>query len=342
MPFAPGTQDMSGQLLAHGIDRGIAQIGDAIRRSQEERKKKEQEKQAKEAVMKAGQALYGAEFDLKDAPQETWGQIVQLAEAKRSEPMRALQMETQKLANENALLTRALTALHIKQGADAVAQADRNRTAVSGAFEPETAAIDPSEPFSGTAAPTAEQIYRRAALSGADVATLDRLAASLRATRSDEFKSLDFGEADALANGTGQVIVNPSLRQKPDKPVDFTIGPRQVKLVGSKVFDATSGELIEAPKQLDPFTRDSVIQSYNRNLEAIASAKRDSTLGFGESKEAFARRVAGLKRRANSQAKSLGYALPFPEEEDQEEDAPAAPETGSKKKPATQRFQIVQ
>ena len=49
---------MSGQLLAHGIDRGIAQIGDAIRRSQEERKKKEQEKQAKEAVMKAGQYQY--------------------------------------------------------------------------------------------------------------------------------------------------------------------------------------------------------------------------------------------------------------------------------------------
>lgn len=246
---------MSGQLLANGIDRGIAQIGDAIRRSQEERKKKEQEKQAKEAVMKAGQALYGAEFDLKDAPQEAWGQIVQLAEAKRNEPMRALQMETQKLANENALLNRALTALHIKQGADAIsaadksrAQEDRNRAAVSGAFGPETVAVDASEPFSGTAQPTAEQIYRRAALSGADVATLDRLAASLRATRSDELKavpgSAGFGRIEVPDLGT--LVIDKATGQ----PIDGgkVIRPHEKKS-DEKALTATEIQQIQALQQ---------------------------------------------------------------------------------------------
>lgn len=122
MPYAPSVNDNSGQILAQGINQGIAQLAQGLERNMAERKKKEEDRKAKEAVTSAGKALYGEAFDLKDAPKEDWGKIIQLSQAKQEEPLRQLQME-------NAQLRQKIDLAQFEQLA-------RDRSAVTSAFNP--------------------------------------------------------------------------------------------------------------------------------------------------------------------------------------------------------------
>lgn len=127
MPYAPTVNDNSGQILAQGINQGIAQLAQGLERNMAERKKKEEDRKAKEAVTSAGKALYGEAFDLKDAPKEDWGKIIQLSQAKQEEPLRQLQLE-------NAKLRQKIELAQLDQMSAAVAQQQTDRRAIGNAM----------------------------------------------------------------------------------------------------------------------------------------------------------------------------------------------------------------
>lgn len=175
MPYAPSVNDNSGQILAQGINQGIAQLAQGLERNMAERKKKEEDRKAKEAVTSAGKALYGEAFDLKDAPKEDWGKIIQLSQAKQEEPLRQLQLE-------NAQLRQKIDLAQLDQMSAAVAQQKRNQAALTGAFNPTAdtaAAIQGGAGFENlpTAAATDPMsAVMRAGKGGADAQTLAHLA----------------------------------------------------------------------------------------------------------------------------------------------------------------------
>ena len=127
MPYAPTVNDNSGQILAAGINQGIAQLAQGLERNMAERKKKEEDRKAKEAVTSAGKALYGEAFDLKDAPKEDWGKIIQLSQAKQEEPLRQLQME-------NAQLRQKIDLAQFEQMGAALQQQQTDRKAIGNAM----------------------------------------------------------------------------------------------------------------------------------------------------------------------------------------------------------------
>lgn len=176
MPYNPGVQDNSGQLLAQGLQQGIASLAQGLERNFQERKKKEDEKKAKEAVMQAGKGLFGDAFDLKDAPQDQWGKIIQLNQHIQQEPMRQLQME-------NAALRNKIDVGQINAMAQAAAQQQRNQAALSSAFNPTAdtaAAIQGGAGFENlprAGATDPMSAVMRAGRGGADAATLAHLAA---------------------------------------------------------------------------------------------------------------------------------------------------------------------
>jgi hypothetical protein len=157
MPYAPTVNDNSGQILAQGIGQGVNSLAEGIQRSIAERKKKEEERRAKEAVNAAGKGLFGEDFDVKDAKPEQYGMIINLAQQKKDEPMRALAMENEGLKHQ-------LSLAQINQMAAAAAQQEANRRAVGQA----------------AASPWADQstgaIAQRALQGGADAHTADQLA----------------------------------------------------------------------------------------------------------------------------------------------------------------------
>jgi hypothetical protein len=104
MPYAPTVNDNSGQILAQGINQGIGSLAEGIQRSIAERKKKEEERNAKEAVNAAGKGLFGEDFDVKDAKPEQYGQIIQMAQAKRDEPMRQAEQRFKQAQIDNFAL----------------------------------------------------------------------------------------------------------------------------------------------------------------------------------------------------------------------------------------------
>lgn len=176
MPYAPGVTDISGQLFAQGLQQGISSLAQGLERNFQERKKKEEEKRAKEAVMQAGKGLFGDAFDLKDAPQDQWGKIIQLNQHKQQLPMLALQQENQRLRNQIDLG-------QINAMAQTAAQQQRNAAALAQAFNPTAdtaAAIQGGAGFENLpTAPASDPMsaVMRAGKGGADAATLAHLAA---------------------------------------------------------------------------------------------------------------------------------------------------------------------
>jgi hypothetical protein len=171
MPYAPTVNDNSGQILAQGINQGIAGLADGIQRSIQERKKKEEERRAKEAVNAAGKGLFGEDFDVKDAKPEQYPLIIQFAQQKKEEPMRAL-------ALENEGLKQRISQSQLDQYAVAAEQQARNQAALRGAFNPTTGtaqAIQGGADFQNLPGPNAmdaESAMRYMGAQGADAATM--------------------------------------------------------------------------------------------------------------------------------------------------------------------------
>lgn len=321
--YNPGVHDMSGQILAQGIDRGIAALGEGIRRAQEERRRKEEEKRAKEAVQAAGSALFGEGFDLKDAPRDSWGQIIQLAQAKREEPLRQLQMTAAQLANENSALNQALLRLQQQraesdlafsaqaqpiqldalrlgneQSREQAEQLRRNRAAVGVALNPQAdtaeaigrGATFESLPTPGTADP--QSALRRAALTGADVQTLNALAETVRRSQPPRgMEVTQIGGATAVLTPAGNLQFVPQPRATP-QPRGLAVEISQLRAAQQEALARGDTELADV---------------FGKAMQAKAQGRGDDMAAMGA---AIAAGMAGRAPGAGEQPKAAPAAAP--------------------------------
>jgi hypothetical protein len=338
MPYAPTVNDNSGQILAQGINQGIGSLAEGIQRSIAERKKKEEDRKAKEAVNAAGKGLFGEDFDVKDAKPEQYGQLIQMAQAKRDEPMRALAME-------NEGLKQKISQSQLDQYAAAAAQQARNQAALRGAFNPTTGtaqAIQGGADFANLPGPNAmdaESAMRYMGAQGADMATLqgfgqtvDNLAqakqrSTLKPERRPERMDLGNGVVGVWDGNNFSRTNDP--KADPNAPQEFEINGRKMVNVGGKIFDFETKELVEPPKPLDPNTQ-SLLASRLSQAQEIA----DKPQGWSEGKTTFEKRVRDAQLKANLAAGSLGVRLPY-------NLAEAPPGRVGAPSPAAKRFQIV-
>jgi hypothetical protein len=338
MPYAPTVNDNSGQILAQGINQGIGSLAEGIQRSIAERKKKEEDRKAKEAVNAAGKGLFGEDFDVKDAKPEQYGQLIQMAQAKRDEPMR-------KLAIENEGLKQKISQSQLDQYAAAAAQQARNQAATRGAFNPTTGtaqAIQGGADFANLPGPNAmdaESAMRYMGAQGADMATLqgygqtvDNLAqAKQRSTPKPERRP----ERVDLGNGVVGVWDGNNFsrtndpKADPNARIEFEVGGVKMVKQAGELFNAKTGEPVGPPKPLDPNTQ-SLLASRLSAAQAIA----DEPQGYLEGKTTFEKRVRDAQLKANLAAGSLGVRLPY-------DPAEAPPGRVGAPSPAAKRFQIV-
>lgn len=338
MPYAPTVNDNSGQILAQGINQGIGSLAEGIQRSIAERKKKEEERNAKEAVNAAGKGLFGDDFDVKDAKPDQYGMIIQMAQQKKEEPLRAL-------ALENEGLKKRISQSQLDQYAANAAQQARNQAALRGAFNPTTGtaqAIQGGADFQNLPSPTAmdaESAMRYMAREGADMPTLqgygqtvDNLAqAKQRGTPKTQLRpevlNLEGGVKGVWDGNNFSRINDPKADPKARR--EFTVGGRAMVQEAGLVFDAITGEIVERAKPLDPVTQ---TQMATRLSAAQAAAKVPQ--GLFEGKADYQKRVSEDRMKANQAALILGYQLPYPD---------AMPPKAGKgaPSPAAERFQIV-
>ena len=229
----PYTANSARDRSADYLQQSMANLTQTIERNRQEREKKEQEKKAKEAVMAAGTALYGEGFDLKDAPQETWGQVIQLAQAKKDEPMR-------QLAAENAALRQKIDQAELARINAAAEQVSRNRSAVGNAM---------GAPWADGSA--AAQV-QRAAAGGADAPTLQQLSAMAENLAQAQQRTqprpgpmeTTFGGVPAVvANGNVQFIPQP---KPPAAPRGLAVEIQQLRTAQQQAQAAGDQDLADA------------------------------------------------------------------------------------------------
>lgn len=285
MPYAPTVNDNSGQILAQGINQGVNSLAEGIQRSIAERKKKEEDRKAKEAVNAAGKGLFGEDFDVKDAKPEQYGQLIQMAQAKRDEPMR-------KLAIENEGLKQKISQSQLDQYAAAAAQQARNQAATRGAFNPTTGtaqAIQGGADFANLPGPNAmdaESAMRYMGAQGADMATLqgygqtvDNLAqAKQRSTPKTERRP----ERVDLGNGETGVWDGVNFSRTPRASAGSRTEADQVAAMVAALKQAeASGDTVTAAAMTDALKKRTT-QSPSETAQLIAALKDGSVpLGAG-------------------------------------------------------------
>jgi hypothetical protein len=338
MPYAPTVNDNSGQILAQGINQGIAGLADGIQRSIQERKKKEEERRAKEAVNAAGKGLFGEDFDVKDAKPEQYPLIIQFAQQKKEEPMRAL-------ALENEGLKQRISQSQLDQYAVAAEQQARNQAALRGAFNPTTGtaqAIQGGADFQNLPGPNAmdaESAMRYMGAQGADAATMqnysqtvENMAQAKQRSQPKPEKSISYLNppegAQWMKDENGN-LHNLTPKRDPNARREFEVGGRKMVEESGKVFDGNTGELVGAAKPLDPDT-----QSRLATRLSAAQTEAEKPKGMFESAADYAKRVRDARMKANLAASTLGYAPPY-------EDALTPQGQVAAPKPAAARFTIV-
>lgn len=323
MPYAPGVTDISGQLFAQGLQQGISSLAQGLERNFQERKKKEEEKRAKEAVMQAGKGLFGDAFDLKDAPQDQWGQIIQLNQHKQQLPMLALQQENAKLRNQIDLG-------QINAMAQTAAQQQRNAAALAQAFNPTAdtaAAIQGGAGFENLpTAPASDPmaVVMRAGKGGADAATLAHLAAmsenlaqsQQRMTAKAERMPMEmtFGGVPAVvANGNVQFI--PNHAPKPEFPRVIDINGTAHTQISPTQFVRPDGSLLNAPAE-KPLTAQSLsaaMMGAGQIQDTANWLKQNPKAGTFQRQTTYDADVLRRKATANAAAMVMGETPPYPE-----------------------------
>jgi len=125
MPYAPTVNDNSGQILAQGINQGVNNLAEGIQRSIAERKKKEEDRKAKEAVNAAGKGLFGEDFDVKDANPKDYGTLIQMWQERANKPLKDAQLLAAQTQQQNQALQMRNSQLEVErqQRDDAALQA---------------------------------------------------------------------------------------------------------------------------------------------------------------------------------------------------------------------------
>jgi len=328
MPYAPTVNDNSGQILAQGINQGVNSLAEGIQRSIAERKKKEEDRKAKEAVNAAGKGLFGEDFDVKDAKPEQYGQLIQMAQAKRDEPMRQAEQKFKQAQIDNFALQAQL------QQSEA-ARRQTNDAAMRGAYGgqsaggPSVGMTESQMGMTGTApvqggatAADANDVLATAARNGASaeglnqIANMERDRAATKLAEAQARKALqprDTGvsylnppaDAKVMVDANGN-IHNVAPKPDPKARREFTVGGRAMVQEAGHVFDAQTGEIVGPPKPLDPNTQ-SLLASRLSAAQAIANEPQ----GYFEGKTTFEKRVRDAQLKANLAAGSLGMRLPY-------------------------------
>lgn len=351
MPYAPTVNDNSGQILAQGINQGIGSLADGIQRSIAERKKKEEERNAKEAVNAAGKGLFGEDFDVKDAKPDQYGAIIQLAQQKRDGPMREVELKFKQAQIDNFALQAQL------QQSEA-ARRLANDAAMRGAYGGQSAGgpsvgmtenqigMTGTAPVQGGAtAADANDVLARAAKDGASPEGLNQIANMERDRAATELAKAQARKA-LQPRDTGVSYINPPADAKvmvdangnthfltpktdPNARVEFSVGDQNFVKVAGKIFNATTGELVGPPKPLDADT-----QSRMAARLSAAQAAAEIPKGLFEGQADYEKRVNAERMKANQAAQVLGYQLPYPD---------AMPPKAGKgaPSPAAKRFRIV-
>jgi len=331
MPYAPTVNDNSGQILAQGINQGVNSLAEGIQRSIAERKKKEEDRKAKEAVNAAGKGLFGEDFDVKDAKPEQYGQLIQIWQAKRDEPMRQAEQKFKQAQIDNFALQAQL------QQSEA-ARRQTNDAAMRGAYGgqsaggPSVGMTESQMGMTGTApvqggatAADANDVLATAARNGASaeglnqIANMERDRAATKLAEAQARKALqprDTGVSYLNPPADAKVIIDANgnihnLAPKPDPKArrEFTIGGRAMVQEAGHVFDAQTGEIVGPAKPLDPDT-----QSRMAARLSAAQAAAETPKGLFEGKADYEKRVSADRMKANQAAQVLGYQLPYPDD----------------------------
>lgn len=352
MPYAPTVNDNSGQILAQGINQGIGSLAEGIQRSIAERKKKEEERNAKEAVNAAGKGVFGEDFDVKDAKPEQYGAIIQMAQAKRDEPMRLAEQKFKQAQIDNFALQAQLQQSEAarRQSDDAAMRAVYGGQSSSGPSvgltESQTGMTGTPSVQGGPTAADASNVYAIAAQNGASAATMgqianierDRAATTLSSAQATKaLQPRDTGvsylnppdDAKWMVDANGNVHpVNPT-KLDPNARIEFEVNGVKFVKQGGTLFNATTSEVVGPAKPLDPNTQ-SLLASRLSAAQEIA----DKPQGMIEGKATFEKRVRDAQFKANLAATSLGVRLPYPPAE-------ALPGRVGAPSLAAKRFQIV-
>ena len=330
MPYAPTVNDNSGQILAQGINQGIGSLAEGIQRSIAERKKKEEERNAKEAVNAAGKGLFGEDFDVKDAKPEQYGQIIQMAQLKRDEPMRQAEQRFKQAQIDNFALQAELQRSEAarRQSDDAAFRAVYGGQSAGG---PSVGMTENQMGMTGTApvqggatAADANDVVSRFArgggslAAGSQLANMERDRSGTKLAEAQAIKALqprDTGvsyinppkDATVMVDANGN-IHNVAPKIDPKEPREFEINGRKMVEVGGKIFDFETKELVSTPKPLEPDA-----QSRMLTRRQAARAEADKPKGWWEGQADYDKRVSQNREKANLLAKSLGEQPDYPE-----------------------------
>lgn len=330
MPYAPTVNDNSGQILAQGINQGIGSLAEGIQRSIQERKKKEEERNAKEAVNAAGKGLFGEDFDVRDAKPEQYGQIIQMAQLKRDEPMRQAEQRFKQAQIDNfalqAELQRSETAR--RQSDDAAFRAVYGGQGSGGpsvGLTESQMGMTGTQPVQGgaTAADANDVVSRFARgggslAAGSQLANMERDRSGTKLAEAQAIKALqprDTGvsyinppkDATVMVDANGN-IHNVAPKLDPKARREFTVGGRAMVQEAGLVFDAQTGEIVERAKTVDADT-----QTRMATRLSAAQAAAEIPKGFFEGKADYEKRVSAERMKANQAAQVLGYQLPYPD-----------------------------
>ena len=331
MPYAPTVNDNSGQILAQGINQGIGSLAEGIQRSIAERKKKEEDRKAKEAVNAAGKGLFGEDFDVKDAKPEQYGQLIQMAQAKRDEPMRQAEQKFKQAQIDNFALQAQLQQSEAarRQSDDAAFRAVYGGQGSGGPSvgltENQTGMTGTQPVQGGATAADANDVVSRFArgggslAAGSQLANMERDRAGTMLAEAQAKKALqprDTGvsylnppaDAKVMVDANGNIHAVNQPKTDPNARIEFSVGGSNFVKQAGKVFNADTGELVGSPKALDADT-----QSRMAARLSAAQAAAEIPKGFFESKADYEKRVSADRIKANQAAQVLGYQLPYPD-----------------------------
>lgn len=343
MPYAPTVNDNSGQILAQGINQGVGSLFGGIKEAMQKREEKRKQDEAfaflralpdtqgvDDKSLKAGINSMGAGA--------AWQVTQQMAEQKRGEEKRALDMKVQQTAHQ-------LSQQHLAALGEQAAQQQRNQAALRGAFNPTTGtaqAIQGGADFANLPGPNAmdaESAMRYMAREGADMPTLqgyaqtaDNLAqAKQRGTPKTQLRPerVDLGEGVVGVWDGNNFSRTNDPKADPNARIEFEVGGVKMVKQGGQLFNATSGELVGPAKPLDADTQ-SRLASRLSQAQEIA----DKPKGWLESQADYGKRVRDAQLKANLAAASLGLQSPYPSAE-------KPPGRVGAPSPAAKRFQIV-
>ena len=343
MPYAPTVNDNSGQILAQGINQGVGALFGGIKEAMQKREEKRKQEEAfaflralpdtqgvDDKSLKAGINSMGAGA--------AWQVTQQMAEQKRGEEKRALDMEVQQTAHQ-------LSQQHLAALGEQAAQQQRNQAAMRGAFNPTTGtaqAIQGGADFANLPGPTAmdaEQALRYMGSQGADAATMQNYSqtvenmaqAKQRSTPKTQLRPerVDLGGGVVGVWDGNNFSRTNDPKADPNARIEFEVGGVKMVKQGGELFNATTGELVGKPKGIDADT-----QSRLASRLSAAQAIADEPQGIFEGKTTFEKRVRDAQLKANLAAASLGLRSPY-------DSAETPPGRVGAPSPATKRFQIV-